>query len=70
MAVQYDSENNNWKTWIDLFKNKFPEASNEAKKALDDIQKNLSKGFILDSRINMTRLEPPLRVLHIFQLAC
>ena len=24
----------------------------------------------LDSRINMTRLEPPLRVLHIFQLAC
>ena len=25
---------------------------------------------ILDSRINMTRLEPPLRVLHIFQLAC
>ena len=26
--------------------------------------------YILDSRINMTRLEPPLRVLHIFQLAC
>ena len=30
-------------------KNKIPEASDEAKKALDDIQKNLSKGFILDS---------------------
>ena len=26
--------------------------------------------YNLDSRINMTRLEPPLRVLHIFQLAC
>lgn len=49
MAVQYNSENNNWETWIDLFKNKIPEASDEAKKALDDIQKNLSKGFILDS---------------------
>ena len=33
--------------------------------------KTVERGtYILDSRINMTRLEPPLRVLHIFQLAC
>ncbi len=32
-----------------MFKDKIPKASNEAKKALDDIQKKLSEGFVLDN---------------------
>ena len=49
MAVQYNPDNNHWSTWIDMFKDKIPKASNEAKKALDDIQKKLSEGFVLDN---------------------
>lgn len=49
MAVQYNSDNNSWETWIDVFRNKIPEASNDAKKAFEDIQKKLSEGFVLDS---------------------
>lgn len=38
--------------------------------AHEDAVECVNDTYILDSRINMTRLEPPLRVLHIFQLAC
>ncbi len=34
-AVQYESENNKWITWIDIFKNKITEASQEAIQALN-----------------------------------
>ena len=27
MAVQYNSENNSWSTWLDMFKKEIPEAS-------------------------------------------
>lgn len=49
LAVQYNSDNNYWSTWIDIFKDKIPKVSNEAKNALDDIQKKLSEGFVLDN---------------------
>ncbi len=44
MAVQYDSENNSWYTWLDIFKNKIPEASNEAKDTFIKLKDLLEQG--------------------------
>lgn len=45
MAVQYDSKNNSWSTWLDVLKNKIPSASKEAVSTFKEIQKNISEGF-------------------------
>ena len=45
MAVQYDSKNNSWSTWLDVLKNKIPSASQEAVSAFKEIQKNISERF-------------------------
>ena len=49
MAVQYDSKNNSWNTWIDTFKNKIPTASNEAKDTFTKIKEQLEQGLSVDN---------------------
>lgn len=49
MAVQYNSENNNWETWIDLFKNRIPAASDEAKETFVKLKNQLEQGISVDN---------------------
>ena len=49
MAVQYDKENNSWSTWLDIFKNKIPQAGNEAIKTFTKINEKMpKKGIFTD----------------------
>ena len=45
MAVQYNSENNSWSTWLDMFKKGIPEASKEAESAFEKLKKAQQAGY-------------------------
>lgn len=49
MAVQYDSKNNSWSTWLDVLKNKIPSASKEAVSAFDKIKRAQEAGYNIDN---------------------
>ena len=49
MAVQYNSENNSWNTWLDIFKNKIPKVSNEAKNTFVKLKEQLEQGISVDN---------------------
>lgn len=49
MAVQYDSENNSWVTWIDLLRNKVPKASIEAINTFTKLKEQLEQGIKVDN---------------------
>lgn len=49
MAVQYDSKNNSWSTWLDTLKNKIPSASKEAVSAFEKIKKAQEAGYNIDN---------------------
>ena len=50
LAVQYDSENDSWKTWISRIESDIPEASQEAqdtfKKLKQELEQNISSDNI------------------------
>ena len=49
LAVQYNSENNSWNTWLDIFKNKIPKVSNEAKNTFVKLKEQLEQGISVDN---------------------
>lgn len=49
MAVQYDSKNNSWSTWLDTFKKDIPSASKEAVSAFEKIKKAQEAGYKIDN---------------------
>ena len=49
MAVQYNSENNSWSTWLDIFKKDIPSASKEAVSAFEKIKKAQEAGYNIDN---------------------
>ena len=49
MAVQYDSKNNSWSTWLDIFKKDIPSASKEAVSAFEKIKKAQEAGYNIDN---------------------
>ena len=49
MAVQYDSKNNSWSTWLDTFKKDIPSASKEAVSAFEKIKKAQEAGYNIDN---------------------
>lgn len=50
MAVQYNSKDNTWSTWLDIFKKEIPEASEESINAFEKLAKAQAKGY--DPTIN------------------
>lgn len=50
MAVQYNSKDNTWSTWLDTFKKEIPEASEESINAFEKLAKAQAKGY--DPTIN------------------
>lgn len=49
MAVQYDSKNNSWSTWLNIFKKDIPSASKEAVSAFEKIKKAQEAGYNIDN---------------------
>ena len=58
MAVQYNSKDNTWSTWLDIFKKEIPEASEESINAFEKLAKAQAKGY--DPTIN-DRMEKWIR---------
>ena len=58
MAVQYNSNDNTWSTWLDIFKKEIPEASEESINAFEKLAKAQAKGY--DPTIN-DRMEKWIR---------
>lgn len=56
MAVQYDSKNDSWSTWLDIFKNKIPSASEEAVSAFEKIQEQVGQGIDLYNYDNFSTI--------------
>lgn len=49
MAVQYNSENDSWSTWLNVLKNKIPSASKEAIDTFEKIKKAQEAGYKIDN---------------------